>query len=588
MQGPSNRAALRAFVVIALSLLVLGYLPRIFDGCGRPLGVFGYQTDADGIVLFVDDNSPAARAGIHAGDRIDESSTPPQFRPYVVQGTFVWAPGQTVTFGLVKHGVLRSVTLRAILQVTNALRTVFWIVNFAAAVLFIFVGAALVLLQPGMTTWGFFFYCLAFAPGSWVSAWALPYPPGLIADILFDLIEVAGLVGVLVFALCFLSGSVGGWRMTALRLMPWLFAALAALWFFSFYQTVWVGGPPGEVFFRITLALNAVLSLLALYAFVDTYVRAKGSEKQRMRWIIVGFAVSLTGVFVSWMLIFYSKSPFWVFDTLFLTSVLVPLTIGYAVIKHRVIDVSFVVNRALVYGTLTTLLVGMFSVIDWFFVDYLRLARLGTIAEVAAVVGFGLWFKGLHMRVDSFIDATFFRQRHAAERQLARNAAALPFATTTQIVATALVKEPVRALGLASAALFRRNKDGVYVREELEGWSAADIQRLDDSDGHFLMLLQAENGPVSLYDHPWRAHGVPSGPAYPVLALPIIVRRELVAIVLYGAHIHGEPLDPDEIKAIAGLASAAAAAYDHLEADALRKEIEILRSQLAEAQIQPA
>jgi len=249
-----------------------------------------------------------------------------------------------------------------------------------------------------------------------------------------------------------------------------------------------------------------------------------------------------------------------VFDTLFLTSVLVPLTIGYAVIKHRVIDVSFVVNRALVYGALTTLLVGMFSVIDWFFVDYLRLARLGTIAEVAAVVGFGLWFKGLHMRVDSFIDATFFRQRHAAERQLARNAAALPFATTTQIVATALVKEPVRALGLASAALFWRNKDGVYVREELEGWSAADIQRLDDSDGHFLMLLQAENGPVSLYDHPWRAHGVPSGPAYPVLALPIIVRRELVAIVLYGAHIHGEPLDPDEIKAIAGLASAAAAA----------------------------
>jgi len=166
-----------------------------------------------------------------------------------------------------------------------------------------------------------------------------------------------------------------------------------------------------------------------------------------------------------------------VFDTLFLTSVLVPLTIGYAVIKHRVIDVSFVVNRALVYGALTTLLVGMFSVIDWFFVDYLRLARLGTIAEVAAVVGFGLWFKGLHMRVDSFIDATFFRQRHAAERQLARNAAALPFATTTQIVATALVKEPVRALGLASAALFWRNKDGVYVREELEGWSAADIQR---------------------------------------------------------------------------------------------------------------
>ena len=104
-----------------------------------------------------------------------------------------------------------------------------------------------------------------------------------------------------------------------------------------------------------------------------------------------------------------------------------------------------------------------------------------------------------------------------------------------------------------------------------------------------------ENGPVLLHDHPWRTEGVPSGPAHPVLALPIIVRRELAAIVFYGAHIHGEALDPDEIKAIASLAPGAAAAYDHLEAESMKREVETfrnenesLRSQLAEAQIQPA
>jgi hypothetical protein len=148
---------------------------------------------------------------------------------------------------------------------------------------------------------------------------------------------------------------------------------------------------------------------------------------------------------------------------------------------------------------------------------------------------------------------------------------------------------------LASAALFRRGSDGAYVREVSEGWSAADLSRLDREDDHLMMLLQAENGPLSLYDHPWRTQGVPSGPAHPILALPIIVRRELAAAVFYGSHTHGEALDPDEIKAIAGLAPAAATAYDHLEAESVKREVqsimrenESLRTQLAEAQIQPA
>jgi hypothetical protein len=200
----------------------------------------------------------------------------------------------------------------------------------------------------------------------------------------------------------------------------------------------------------------------------------------------------------------------------------------------------------------------------------------------------------LHERVDSFINATFFRQRHKAEVQLARNAAALPSVTTTRAVAEALVAEPMRVLSLASAALFRRDKDGSYFREEPVGWQDGELKRLDDNDDRLLALIQTENGPLSLYDHPWRIEGVPSGPAHPVLALPII-RRELAAIVFYGSHIHGESLDPDEIKAIASLAPGAAAAYDHLDAEAMKREVEAIKrknealeAQLAEAQIQRA
>jgi hypothetical protein len=274
--------------------------------------------------------------------------------------------------------------------------------------------------------------------------------------------------------------------------------------------------------------------------------------------------------------------------------VFVPLAIGYAVIRHRVIDVSFVVSRTLVYAVLTTLLVGIFSLVDWFFTDYLSNARLGTVAEVGAVLAFGIWFNGLHRRVETLIDATFFRQRHRAEVQLARIASALPRAPTADTVAQFLVDEPVRALSLASAALFRRNLDSQFIREAAVGWTPSELLGLDSKDNALLTLAETEEGPLSLYDHPWRKECMPAGAARPVLALPIIVRRELAAIVFYGSHLHGEALDPDEIKALAGLAPGAAAAYDHLEAEAMRRKnellerkVETMQALLAEAQIQP-
>ncbi len=587
----SNRAALRTFIVVALSLLVLVAGGLDLRRIWFPIGDFGYANNGNNVLIYVADGSPAAKAGMEIGDTINLQSTPARFRWYAAQaGTL--AAGQRITFGLTHRGVLRIVTLTSIPQATEAKRyyTAYRIAVLGVAMLYIFLGAALVLLRPSLMTWGFFLYCLANAPFTFYTmALFFPFPWPYLAYTLQSSLTAAGTVGLLVFALCFLNELVKGWRLSALRTMPWLFAALVIYGLFFTYWWGWVGGTPGELLTRIYVGIPALWSLMVMYLFVDTYVRARGEDRQRIRWVVVGFGLNLAIQSVSLFLTVYVPSePIWLAHVLQLSTVIVPLTVAYAVIKHRVIDVSFVVSRTLVYGILTSLLVGAFALIDWLFIDKLKLARLGAVAEMGVAVAGGFWFNGLHKRVDSFIEATFFRQRHLAERQLARNAAALPLAPTTNAVAHFLVNEPARAMSLASAALFRRGRDGTYTREESVGWDAANLSRLERMDDPLLMLAQAENGPLSLYDHPWRAVDVPSGPAHPVLALPIIVRHELAAIVFYGSHLHGESLDPDEIKAIASLAPGAAAAYDHLEALAWKNEVESLRTQLAEAQIQPA
>ena len=71
----------------------------------------------------------------------------------------------------------------------------------------------------------------------------------------------------------------------------------------------------------------------------------------------------------------------------------------------------------------------------------------------------------------------------------------------------------------------------------------------------------------------WGRADLPSGPGEPALAIPIFVRHELGAVLILGSHMTGEEFDADELQLLSACATAAGAAYDHLQADALRKRM---------------
>lgn len=588
MTTGAPRSVLRAVVVLTLGIVCAGLCCVALVRLASPFGTLGYQTDSDGIVEAVNAPSPFAAGAIRPGDRIVASATAPQYRIDVIGITVVWEPGQRVTVARARDGIIKPLTIVAAPFVLSGPARVLDVATLIAALLFIAIGAWLVLQRPSLMTWGFFIYCLTAEPAGWLAAHALPNPFGSIVAVLDIADGATGTVGLLVFALLFLSPPPLGWRRAALRGMPWLLASLLAFALFSYYRTYVIGGAPADLLARVSVATYGVLSVLVFAIFVETYFRSQGTDRQRIRWVIVGFGTSLAATFFFGLILRSAQVPDWLLFLEPLLSLIAPLTVTYAVIRHRVIDVSFVVSRALVYGALTALLVGLFTALDWFFTDWLKLTRLGIAAEIGAALLVGFWVNSLHRRVDWFIDATFFRQRHAAELALTRIAAALPFAATVQAIGECLVFEPARWMMLASAAIFRRGEGESYQRETSLGWGPDTAAQLGESDERLLMLLRSSSNPLSLYDHPSRESGLPMGPAHPVLALPILVRRELVAVVFYGAHVHGEPLDPDEVKAIGALAAGAAAAYDHLESESMRRRVEQLEGLLSRSRTQPA
>ena len=97
------------------------------------------------------------------------------------------------------------------------------------------------------------------------------------------------------------------------------------------------------------------------------------------------------------------------------------------------------------------------------------------------------------------------------------------------------------------------------------GWDHVGATELTPNDSLVLHLL-AESTPVRLADVVWPSEESPTPLGDEVLAMPVLLRDQLVAIVLYGPHHNGADIDPDEVRAIALLVERAGAAYDHIEA----------------------
>lgn len=319
----------------------------------------------------------------------------------------------------------------------------------------------------------------------------------------------------------------------------------------------------------------------SVVAMGHTLVVSRGLDRQRIKWVFVSFALGILPLALFFIFFAFDLAvPVWISDIGFLMTIFLPFAFAYTIIVHRILDVNFIISRALVYGVLTSLIVGTFGLIDWFVGNVLAQTKLALVAEIGAAIALGFGLNGLHAKLDALIDSTVFRDRHRAEKRLARVANAVAHVGRIEAVEDMLVSEPAEALRLASAAVFRADKSGVYLRTAAVHWRPEDAAELDPDD-KLVALLRAEQSSLNIDEIRWNYPDLPHGAGRPIIALPILVRHELRAVALYGAHASGEGIDPDELTLIEKIAAMSSAAIDHLEAIELRRQNGALARELA-------
>jgi hypothetical protein len=175
----------------------------------------------------------------------------------------------------------------------------------------------------------------------------------------------------------------------------------------------------------------ATLAVLLL-----NYLRADKAGKRRVRLVLVGFAFSLVPLLLIVPITLIEKlfnidlvnkiSP-WLNTATQSLYFLMPLTVAYAILRHKVIPISFVIRRGLQYllakNALRLLLVLPILGIIWNIAanpnrtlsEILLNNSFGFYSCIALAVGFGLLIRS---RLSDWIDRRFFREQYNQERIL--------------------------------------------------------------------------------------------------------------------------------------------------------------------------
>ena len=152
--------------------------------------------------------------------------------------------------------------------------------------------------------------------------------------------------------------------------------------------------------------------------------RSRGVERQQVKWFAYGEVVLVIGTIAAYTISEASSVPWWVPSVGFLLTMVgiagLPIGVAIAVLRHRLYDIDLLINRTLVYGSLTATLVALYFggivVLQRIFVTLT--GQQSTLAVVASTLVIAALFTPLRRRIQSFMDRRFYRRKYDARKTL--------------------------------------------------------------------------------------------------------------------------------------------------------------------------
>jgi hypothetical protein len=290
--------------------------------------------------------------------------------------------------------------------------------------------------------------------------------------------------------------------------------------------------------------LSLVTVAIVLGASWCSWRQSSGAEKQRMAWLGVCF-----GLLYFWFssddirdAFGLSWKPAWLPLVKSMGIMSCYLGLGYAILRHKVFDLGFAINRVLVYSLMSTMLLTLFALTE-FGVDKLlhfEGREKNVIFDAAVALGIILTFHRIQHWVNHRVDHVFFHHWQAAADRLRHFVERASSISEPEALQTKFMRAVEEFADARGSAIYWADASGTFQRTHatLQGAPAA-----IDANHDVAIELRHTRGLVELAAAGQSLHAE--------LALPLLAHNEVAGLMLVGAKDGGHSYRPDELSLLA-------------------------------------
>ena len=161
-------------------------------------------------------------------------------------------------------------------------------------------------------------------------------------------------------------------------------------------------------------AIAGVMFLLAVVSLIVRVIRARGVERQQLKWFLLAGGILVLGFLLETVMDGFGivATPTWVDGIVTVGLVTLPISVILAILRYRLYDIDRIISRTVTYGVVVGLLAGVVALVA---------AIIGTrfqspLVVAATTLGVAAVFNPLRRRVQRLVDRRFNRSRYDVER----------------------------------------------------------------------------------------------------------------------------------------------------------------------------
>jgi hypothetical protein len=276
-------------------------------------------------------------------------------------------------------------------------------------------------------------------------------------------VRFIGDIAIIIFLFIFPDGRFVP-RWTRLLALIWTLTR-APVYFFphsSLNPETWPALYDGLLFLAVLGA--GLLAQLYRYRYVSN-----SSQRQQTKWVVFGLMVAGSGYLGLVSLVVFAPSleqtleqnffiRLAVYSAAYLFILLIPISIGIAILRSRLWDIDILINRTLVYGLLTLSLAFIYFASVVIFQAFFRVVteQNSQVAIVISTLVIAALFAPWRRVVQNFIDRRFYRRRYDAAKALAGFSATARDEVDLEILTAELLRMVEETIQPAHVSLWLR------------------------------------------------------------------------------------------------------------------------------------